>query len=71
MDLSEEDAVKHFEKELNDTSYFTVVFDKLSTFPFSYFDLSCKITYDTVKIHRCDACLFFFLVTDDHLLFGE
>lgn len=29
LDLSEEDAIKHFEKELNDTSYFTVVFDKI------------------------------------------
>lgn len=29
LDLSEEDAIKHFENELNDTSYFTVVFDKI------------------------------------------
>ncbi|KAH9815597.1 kinase-like domain-containing protein [Melampsora americana] len=29
LDLSEEDAIKHFEKELNETSYFTVVFDKI------------------------------------------
>ncbi|KAI9629453.1 hypothetical protein KEM48_012922 [Puccinia striiformis f. sp. tritici PST-130] len=29
LDLSEEDAIKHFEDELNDTSYFTLVFDKI------------------------------------------
>ncbi|EFP90774.2 Phosphatidylinositol (PI) 3-kinase [Puccinia graminis f. sp. tritici] len=29
LDLSEEEAIKHFENELNDTSYFTVVFDKI------------------------------------------
>ena len=29
LDLSEEEAIKHFEDELNDTSYFTVVFDKI------------------------------------------
>ncbi|KNZ44200.1 hypothetical protein VP01_941g20 [Puccinia sorghi] len=30
LDLSEEEAIKHFENELNDTSYFTLVFDKFS-----------------------------------------
>ncbi|PLW41324.1 hypothetical protein PCANC_17341 [Puccinia coronata f. sp. avenae] len=29
LDLSEEEAIKHFENELNDTSYFTLVFDKI------------------------------------------
>jgi len=29
LDLSEEDAIKQFEALLNDTSYFTVVFDRI------------------------------------------
>jgi phosphatidylinositol 3-kinase len=29
LDLTEEDAIKHFEALLNETSYFTVVFDRI------------------------------------------
>ncbi|EGG12227.1 uncharacterized protein MELLADRAFT_33067, partial [Melampsora larici-populina 98AG31] len=52
LDLSEEDAIKHFEKELNDTSYFTVVFDKLSSFFFS----------SQMKIFSTDFLVLFFRI---------
>jgi len=41
LDLSEEDAIKQFEALLNDTSYLTVVFDRIHDWFALIFPFAC------------------------------